>query len=343
MCGGVFAIVHNMNRLGTFFSKFIKTESSSGVALLIACLVALIFANSPLQNSYDSLFKPFHNFINEGLMAIFFFLIGLEIKREFAEGEFKNPRNAALPVLAAIGGMALPALIFAIFNAGQGAANAWAIAMPTDIALALGALALLGSRIDSSLKIFLLTLAIADDLFSIIILGIFYSSGISAIKIASTIGAVLLALALPSGKKITTTRLINWIHPYSAFLIIPLFALANIGVYIDFSNLKETVSSSIASGLIFGRVIGKIVGITLFAWLAIQLKIAMKPASLSYREIAGAGALAGMGLTVSLFIADLALTSPQELAQVKVGLIIAAIISAVLGTSILRKYSAKSD
>ncbi len=332
-----------MNRLGAFFSKFIKTESSSGAALLIACLVALIFANSPLQNSYDSLFKPFHNFINEGLMAIFFFLIGLEIKREFAEGEFKNPRNAALPVLAAIGGMALPALIFAIFNAGQSAANAWAIAMPTDIALALGALALLGSRIDSTLKIFLLTLAIADDLFSIIILGIFYSSGVSAIKIASTIGAVLLALALPSGKKITTTRLINWIHPYSAFLIIPLFALANIGVYIDFSNLKETVSSSIASGLIFGRVIGKIVGITLFAWLAIQLKIAMKPASLSYREIAGAGALAGMGLTVSLFIADLALTSAQELAQVKVGLITAAIISAVLGTSILRKYSAKSD
>jgi NhaA family Na+:H+ antiporter len=332
-----------MNQLGAFFSKFIKTESASGVALLIACLVALIFANSPLQNSYDSAIAHFHNFINEDLMAIFFFLIGLEIKREFAEGEFKNPRNAALPVVAAIGGMTLPALIFAIFNAGQGAANAWAIAMPTDIALALGALALLGSRIDSSLKIFLLTLAIADDLFSIIILGIFYSSGISAIKIASTIGAVLLALALPSGKKITTTRLINWIHPYSAFLIIPLFALVNIGVHIDFSTLKETVTSSIASGLIFGRVIGKIVGITLFAWLAIQLKIAIKPASLSYKEIAGAGALAGMGLTVSLFIADLALSTSQELAQVKIGLIIAAIVSAVLGLVILRKYSHKSD
>jgi NhaA family Na+:H+ antiporter len=332
-----------MNRLGLFLTKFIRTESSAGVALVIACAIALIFANSPLRGSYESFFSPFHNFINEGLMAIFFFLVGLEIKREFAQGEFKNPKNAALPVIAALGGMALPALIFATLNSSGSASSAWAVAMPTDIALALGALALLGSRIDSSLKIFLLTLAIADDLFSIIILGIFYSSGISAIKIASTIGAVLLALALPSGKKITTTRLINWIHPYSAFIIIPLFALANIGVYVDLSTLKETITSPIATGLIWGRIIGKIVGITLFAWLAIQLKFAIKPASLSYKEIAGAGALAGMGLTVSLFIADLALTSPQDLAQVKVGLIVAALISALIGLAILRKYSVKSD
>ncbi|CAB4752106.1 unannotated protein [freshwater metagenome] len=332
-----------MSRLGAFLSKFVKTESSSGVALVIACAIALIFANSPFSQSYESIFSPFHDFINEGLMAIFFFLVGLEIKREFTEGEFKNPKNAALPVFAAIGGMALPALIFAIVNSGESAASAWAIAMPTDIALALGALALLGSRIDSSLKIFLLTLAIADDLFSIIILGIFYSSGISAIKIVSTIGAVALALALPSGKKITTTRVINWIHPYSAFLIIPLFALANIGVRIDFSTLGQTISSPISTGLIFGRVIGKILGITLFAWLAIQLKFAVKPTSLTYKEIAGAGALAGMGLTVSLFIADLALNTATDLAQVKVGLISAAILSALLGISILQKFSLKND
>ena len=324
-------------------SRFVKTESSSGIALVVACAVALIFANSPLHQSYESLFDPFHKFINEGLMAVFFFLVGLEIKREFVDGEFKNPKNAALPVLAAIGGMAIPAIIFAFINSGGSAGDAWAIAMPTDIALALGALALLGSRIDSSLKIFLLTLAIADDLFSIIILGVFYSSGISAIKIASTIGAVLLALVLPTGKRVTTTRLINWIHPYSAFFIIPLFALANIGVRIDFSTLGQTISSPIASGLIVGRVLGKIVGITLFAWLAIQLKIASKPMSLSFKEIAGAGALAGMGLTVSLFIADLALTSATDLAQVKVGLLVAALISALLGISILRKFSIKND
>lgn len=332
-----------MSRLGTFFTKFIKTESSSGIALVIACSVALIFANSPFSDSYDSFFSPFNAFINEGLMAVFFFLVGLEIKREFTEGEFKNPKNAALPVIAAIGGMAIPAAIFVLFNAGQSSVEAWAVAMPTDIALALGALALLGSRIDSSLKIFLLTLAIADDLFSILILGFFYSSGISAIKIATTIGAVLLALALPSGKVITTTKLIQWIHPYSAFLIIPLFALANIGVRIDFSTLGQTLSSPMASGLILGRVVGKIVGITLFAWLAIQLKIASKPLSLSFKEIAGAGALAGMGLTVSLFIAELALTSATDLAEVKVGLIFAALISAILGIFILRKFSIPND
>ena len=332
-----------MSRLRALLGKFIKTESSSGVALVIACAVALFFANSPFHTIYESVFSPVRSFINEGLMAIFFFLVGLEIKREFADGEFKNPKNAALPIIAALGGMALPALIFEIFNMGQTSANAWAIAMPTDIALALGALALLGSRIDSSLKIFLLTLAISDDLFSIIILGIFYSSGLSAIKIASTIGAVLLALAIPSGKKITTTKLIDWIHPYSAFAVIPLFALANVGVRIDLSALGQTVSSPIATGLIAGRVLGKIIGITLFAWLAIQFKAANKPSSLTFKEIAGAGALAGMGLTVSLFIADLALTAPTDLAQVKVGLIIAASISAILGISILRKYSVKND
>jgi NhaA family Na+:H+ antiporter len=332
-----------MSRLGTFLGKFIKTESSGGIALVIACAVALFFTNSPFHTTYESMFLPVRSFINEGLMAIFFFLVGLEIKREFADGEFKNPKNAALPVIAALGGMALPALIFEIFNAGQTSAHAWAIAMPTDIALALGVLALLGARIDSSLKIFLLTLAIADDLFSIIFLGIFYSSGISAIKIASTIGAVLLALVIPSGKRITTTKLIDWIHPYSAFVVIPLFALANIGVRIDISALGETISSPIAAGLVTGRVLGKIVGITFFAWLAIRLKVANKPSSLSFKEIAGAGALAGMGLTVSLFIADLALTAPTELAQVKVGLIMAAFISAILGILILRKYSVKND
>ena len=328
-----------MTRLGAFFTKFIRTENSSGIALIIACAVALIFANSPLNKSYESFFSPFHVFINEGLMSIFFFLVGLEIKREFAEGEFKNPKNAALPVIAAIGGMAIPALIFVLFNTGQSSVKAWAVAMPTDIALALGALALLGSRIHSSLKIFLLTLAIADDLFSILILGIFYSSGISAIKIATTIGAVLLALALPTGKIITTTRLIHWIHPFSAYLIVPLFALTNIGVRIDFSTLSQAISSPISSGLIFGRVIGKILGITFFAWLAVQLKIARKPEALTFKEIAGAGALAGMGLTVSLFIANISLNSEESLAQVKVGLISAAVISAVLGLLILRKYS----
>lgn len=315
---------------------FFALEAAGGILLCIAALVALIAANSPIAHSYQSLAQSSSHFVNEILMSIFFFLVGLEIKREFLFGEMRNPKNAALPVIAAIGGMAIPAIFWALFTSG---APGWAIAMPTDIALSLGALALLGSRIDTSLKIFLLTLAIADDLFSIIILGIFYSNGLSAIKIASTIGAVLLAFIIPQGKKLTLDRLIELIHPWSAFLIVPLFVLANLGVHIDFASLGETITSPVSLALIVGRPIGKLIGITVFAYLAVKLNVANMPRVLSFKEIAGAGALAGMGLTVSLFIADLAIDDAATLDQVKVGLIIAALISAVLGLAILRKFS----
>ena len=315
---------------------FFAREVAGGIFLCIAALVALIAANSPIAHSYQSLAQSSSHFVNEILMSIFFFLVGLEIKREFLFGEMRNPKNAALPVIAAIGGMAIPAIFWALFTSG---APGWAIAMPTDIALSLGALALLGSRIDTSLKIFLLTLAIADDLFSIIILGIFYSNGLSAIKIASTIGAVLLAFIIPQGKKLTLDRLIELIHPWSAFLIVPLFVLANLGVHIDFASLGETITSPVSLALIVGRPIGKLIGITVFAYLAVKLNVANMPRVLSFKEIAGAGALAGMGLTVSLFIADLAIDDAATLDQVKVGLIIAALISAVLGLAILRKFS----
>lgn len=319
---------------------FFAQEVAGGVFLCCAAVIALIAANSPISNSYQSLTESSAHFVNEILMAVFFFLVGLEIKREFIFGELREPKKAALPIIAALGGMTVPAIIWAFFtSSGAG----WAIAMPTDIALALGALALLGSRIDTSLKIFLLTLAISDDLFSIIVLGTFYSSSLSPIKIASTIGAVVLAFVIPTGDSKKLDRLIDFIHPWSAFLIVPLFALVNIGVHIDFSILPKTLTSPIALALIIGRPIGKLVGITLFAWLAVKLKVAQMPASLSFKEIAGAGALAGMGLTVSLFIAELALNDSASLDQVRVGLIIGAIISALLGIAILRKYSVAQD
>ncbi|MEK6648180.1 MAG: Na+/H+ antiporter NhaA [Actinomycetota bacterium] len=332
-----------VRRIPHALRKFFATESAGGVVLVLACAIALAFANSPLHQEYADFWHPFHAFISEGLMSIFFFLVGLEIKREFVHGELRNPKAAALPILAAIGGMATPALIFTAINYGGPGANGWAVPMPTDIALSIGALALLGSRIDTSLKIFLLTLAIADDLGSILVLGIFYSHGISPIKIASTIGAVLLAWVLPTGKKFPTERLIALIHPWSSYLIIPLFALANIGITVDFSSFATLISSPVSSGIIIGRVVGKLIGITLFAWLAVKLGIAKLPASLSFQEIAGAGALAGMGLTVSLFIADLAFTSSEQLAQVKAGLIVGAIISAVLGLAMLRRFSVAQD
>ncbi len=324
------------NPLRAFFAR----EVAGGIFLCGAALIALIAANSPISDSYLSLAESSSHLVNEFLMAIFFFLVGLEIKREFIYGELREPKKAALPIIAALGGMAVPAIIWALFTSGGAG---WAIAMPTDIALALGALALLGSRIDTSLNIFLLTLAISDDLFSIIVLGTFYSSSLSPIRIASTIGAVVLAFVLPTRDSKKLDRLIELIHPWSAFLIVPLFALVNIGVVIDFSTLPITLTSPIALALIIGRPVGKLIGITLFAWLAVKLNIAKLPTSLSFKEIVGAGALAGMGLTVSLFIAELALDDSTSLDQVRVGLIIGAIISALLGITILRKYSVAQD
>jgi len=322
---------------------FLSTEVAGGLTLVLACVIALAFANSPLRNGYENLFAPWHTFISEGLMSIFFFLVGLEIKKEFLEGELRNPRTALLPVIAALGGMLIPALIYFAFNHGLPSSNGWAIPMPTDIALSLGALALLGSRIDTSLKIFLLTLAIADDLGSIIVLGIFYSGGISPTRIASTIGAVGLAWVLPFGRRISSTQVIDFIHPWTTFLIVPLFALANLGISIDFPSLGSTFASPIVIGIVVGRVLGKILGITLFAYLAVRLGVAKMPPSLTFKEISGAGALAGMGLTVSLFIANLALKDSTLLAETKIALIIAGAMSAIIGTIILRKFSKAQD
>lgn len=276
-------------------------------------------------------------------MAIFFFMVGLEIRNEIRHGEMRNPKNAALPIFAAIGGMLIPALIYTIFNYGGPGQSGWAVPMPTDIALAIGALALLGSRIDTSLKIFLLTLAIADDLFSIIILGVFYTSGLSPVKIFSTIGVVAIALLMPEIKRVPTKRMIEILHPWTAFLIIPLFALTNIGVDINWSSLAQTLSGPVAGGIIFGRVVGKIVGITLFAWLAVKIGFARKPHSISFSEIAGAGALAGMGLTVSLFLAELAINDEAVIAEIKLGLVAAALISAILGILLLSRFSKAQD
>ena len=323
--------------------KFFALESSGGIFLVLASVIALIIANTPAATDFNDLVEPFHGFINEGLMAIFFFMVGLEIRNEMRHGELRNPKNAALPIFAAIGGMLLPALIYTFFNLGGPGEAGWAVPMPTDIALAIGALALLGSRIDTSLKIFLLTLAIADDLFSIIILGIFYSSGLSPIKIFSTVGVVAIALLMPEIKQLPTKRLITILHPWTAFLIIPLFALTNIGVAINWSSLAETLSSPIAGGIVLGRVIGKIVGITLFAWIAVKIGFARKPDSLSFAEIAGAGALAGMGLTVSLFLAELAITDQAVIADIKLGLVVSALVSAILGILLLRRFSKAQD
>ena len=330
-------------RISSQLRRFFALESAGGIFLVLAALIALVIANSPASDDFNQAVEPFHSLINEGLMAIFFFMVGLEIRNEIRHGEMRNPKNAALPIFAAIGGMLIPALIYTFFNHGGPGQSGWAVPMPTDIALAIGALALLGSRIDTSLKIFLLTLAIADDLFSIIILGVFYTSGLSPVKIFSTIGVVAIALLMPEIKQLPTKRLIEILHPWTAFLIIPLFALTNIGVEINWSSLAQTLSGPVAAGIILGRVVGKIVGITLFAWIAVKIGFARKPDSLSFAEIAGAGALAGMGLTVSLFLAELAISDQAVIAEIKLGLVAAALISAILGILLLRRFSKAQD
>jgi len=332
-----------MSVINSKLRQFFATEASGGIFLVGAALLALIFANSPVKANFFEITEKSHLFVNEILMSVFFFLVGLEIKREFKDGELSDPKKAALPVIAALGGMITPALIYLSFNAGGLASSGWAIPMPTDIALALGVLALLGSRIDSSLKIFLLTLAIADDLFSIVVLTLFYNSGIEPIKIIGTIGAVIFAFLIPSGKKLTTTRLIELIHPWSAFLIIPLFALVNIGITVDISKFSEQLTSPVGLGIIVGRVVGKFIGITLFTFLAIKIGVASKSASISFAEISGVAALAGMGLTVSLFIANLALTDSVLIDEVKLGLLVSALISGLFGCLILRKVSTAQD
>ena len=330
-------------RISSQLRKFFALESAGGIFLVLAALIALVIANSPASDDFNQAVEPFHSLINEGLMAIFFFMVGLEIRNEIRHGEMRNPNNAALPIFAAIGGMLIPALIYTFFNHGGPGQSGWAVPMPTDIALAIGALALLGSRIDTSLKIFLLTLAIADDLFSIIILGLFYSSGLSPIKIFSTVGVVAIALLMPEIKRLPTKRMIEILHPWTAFLIIPLFALTNTGIEINWSSVAQTLSGPVAGGIILGRVVGKIVGITLFAWIAVKIGFARKPDSLSFAEIAGAGALAGMGLTVSLFLAELAISDQAVIAEIKLGLVAAALISAILGILLLRKFSKAQD
>ncbi len=328
-------------RISQTMHDFFATESAGGVALVVAAAIALIFANSPFRQGYADFWKPGQAFIGEALMSVFFFLVGLEIKREFVSGDLRNPKSAALPIIAAFGGMVTPAVIFTAINHGGAGMHAWAVPMPTDIALSIGALSLLGSKIDPAIKIFLLTLAIADDLGSLIVMGFFYSAGISPYKILSTFGAVFLAWILPTGKRFSTDPLISLIHPWSSFVVIPVFVLANLGISIDFHHFGELVSSPVSAGIIFGRVVGKLVGITFFVWLAVKIGLARLPDSMSMKDIAGVGALAGMGLTVSLFIAELASNNSTQIAEIKIGLIFAALISAVLGLTMLRKFSSR--
>jgi NhaA family Na+:H+ antiporter len=259
------------------------------------------------------------------LIAIFFLFVGIEITTTLS-----HPKEIVLPTIAALGGMVIPAAIFLALNPGS---QAWATSMPTDLALALGVFALLGKGANPAVRIFLLTLAVADDLFSLIVLAIFYGDQLDLAHSASTLGAAALGAVLAIVPKFPVTRVIALLSPICTFFVIPIYVIAKLSQGISIESLTSTTASS----LIVARVVGKIVGITFFTWLVVKAKIVGLPHDLRLTEVAGVGALAGMGLTVALVISEVAVESKVIQGDVKAGLIISAIISGLIGFIWLRR------
>ncbi len=374
-------------------AAFIHHETTAGLVLVVAAIVAMaMFNTEAVRPVYESLLaakttvaigdvglsKPLLLWINDGLMAVFFFLVGIEIKREVLEGNLSSRDQIVLPALAAVGGMAAPALIYVLFNMGDPAMlRGWAIPAATDIAFALGALSLVGSRVPASLKVFLLTLATLDDLGAIVIIAVFYTSGLSLLSLALA-GAALAVLVAMNRMKVDRTGLylffglIMWVcvlksgvhatlagvalaftipmtrrdgspmlhamedglHPWVKFLILPLFAFANAGIPLDgfaLPNLMQPLPLGIAAGL----VLGKPLGILLATVLAVKTGLARLPEGCGWVQMAGIGALAGIGFTMSLFIGGLAFADPGLQAMVRVGVVTGSLISTVLGVAVL--------
>ena len=261
--------------------------------------------------------------LSEILTFIFFVLIGLEIREGLA-----RPKDAVLPALSALGGMIFPALIFTVLVPDS---RAWAVAMPTDVALAIGALSLLGKRVNPAVRLFLLTLAVADDFFSLVVIGIFFREDLHLASAIYTLGAATIGFILPFRH-----RLISFLSPIATFIIIPVYIIINLLTQLDFSVAHEQISI----GVIVARVIGKVVGITLFTYLATRFTKLALPSGLELMEVVGVGFLAGMGLTVSIVIAEITLHTNSELSQVRMGLFFAAIVSGLCGVLWLKRFPA---
>ncbi|WP_415397540.1 Na+/H+ antiporter NhaA [Sulfurimonas sp. CS5] len=429
-------------KIATPFEHFIHAQTTTGLILMVTTVIALILANSPLADEYIHFFhtkinidigswtfsKSIHHWINDALMAFFFFIVGLEIKREILVGELSNIKVAMLPILSAIGGMVLPALIYlSINNSGEGA-NGWGIPMATDIAFAISALVLLGNRVSAPLVTFLVALAIVDDLGAVVVIALFYTEQINMIPLVlaflsflvlvsfnrfgihatlpyfivgsimwlfmfesgvhATIAGVIAAMAIPSKPKYTpvdftqhttnllqeydnypvatdhmmhekqkailqnikdkidavgspASRLEHSLHLPVALIVIPLFALANAGISIDFSSIGDTIAEPVSLGIIAGLILGKVLGIAGVAWLAIKLGIAELPQGSTMSQVFGVAFLGGIGFTMSIFVADLAFAGNDELIfQAKVGILCASLFAGLFGFLWL-KYIAK--
>ncbi len=426
------------------FQKFAREQVSGGIILLASALVALIWANSPWSDSYHELWEthlrigfsswaldePLEFWINDALMAVFFFVVGLEIKRAVVAGELASPRRAALPVFAALGGMIVPALLYTAINAGGEGSPGWGIPVATDIAFSLGVLALLGSRVPLSLKLFLTAFAIVDDIGAVIVIALFYTDELlwanlgigfallgaliivnrlgvrnhlpyallaTAVWLAflksgvhATVAGVLIATTIPIRLRINSQefaevnekylndfkadglssegvltarqqhsvraieslcqdiesplqRMEHSLHPWVAFVIMPLFALANAGVALNMSSLGSAFTNQVTLGVLIGLVVGKQIGITLFTWIAIRAGFAAMPLGVNWRQIYGVAWLGGIGFTMSLFITGLAFDSAVLADDAKIGILGASLIAGVVGWMILRASARRSE
>lgn len=379
------------HRLPPLGSDFVYVEVASGLVLALATVVALVAANVA-PDAYDDLWSTtlrigvgdraietdLRHWVNDGLMAVFFFVVGLEIKRELVVGYLRDRRAAALPVAGAIGGMLLPALLYLLVNAGGGGASGWAIPMATDIAFALAVLAIVGSKAPRELKLFLLTLAIVDDIGAIVVIALFYAEGIAPLWLVGATGTVLVLLglrrvgvahpalyALPGlvlwvclhesgvhatlagvilglltptgtvrGREVLTT-LEDRLHPWSSFVVVPIFALANAGVVLDADSLEAAATGAVARGVFVGLVVGKPVGIMLAVAAALRVGIGTLPPGIRLRHLSGVSLIAGIGFTVSLFVADLSFEG-RLLGEAKVAILAASTLAALLGALLVR-------
>lgn len=416
-----------IHRITRPLSRFLHIESLGGIILFLCATIALILANSPASAAWEKFWHKRvimevgnwklggelgHFFVNDVLMTVFFFVVGLEIKRELAAGELRDPKKAALPAIAALGGMLIPAGLYFALMHGRPGERGWGIPMATDIAFVVGVLALFGSRVPAGLKIMLLSLAIADDIGAVVVIAAFYNTGLdlgalilgcaglafvyvlrfagvrstpvySLVGVAiwfavyrsgvhPTVSGVALGLLTPSrtlisretlrlamidlsaqlekeGSEEATSedlrllviaareslspleRLEAYLHPWVGFAIMPLFALANAGVEVNANAVADPIAVAVALGLF----LGKPLGVLLFAWLAVKAGLARLPQGVSWSMISAAGALAGIGFTMSLFVAGLGLDA-DRLSAGKVGVLVGSVASATAGAIILR-------
>ncbi len=424
------------------FQQFARLQASGGIVLLIATVLALAWANSPWGHYYFELWETnlaitlgslslsehLLEWVNDGLMVVFFFVVGLEIKRELIVGELASARRAALPIMAAIGGMLVPALIYTLLNAGTEAQSGWGIPVATDIAFTLGILTVLGKRVPTSLKVFFTAMAIADDLGAVVVIALFYSKGIHWTALAvgggilvalivlnrlgirrplpyallgvglwlafleggvhPTIAGVLLAMTIPARTPVSTQaflaqctavlgefepgisgeaaghggreraavqtlesiaeriqspaeRLERLLTPWTTYVILPIFALANAGVSLS-GNIAEALTSPLSLGIALGLLLGKSAGISLFSWLAVKTGIGAMPVDVQWPQLFSASWLAGIGFTMSLFIAGAAF-SGSALSTAKLSILVASILAAAIGSSLLILTSQRRD